>query len=227
MAHALNKAGKPHIQFEPHIILFSEYTRNLSSWCDVWGIQWRIITDYGWDNYNQCSLKTRSVPYWTTSVFSLLWRMTKNHLRLHWTLLRLTCSSLYGSLYSLPVTIQNVCCLSSRKRAYRTVAYQWTSTAARGCGNVCLATSGLPLWLHYSGFQASCYNTIKCVVSMVPIIYRIWNRVNSITSRSFIFWLQYRNTIRHIHILNEHYAYYYSCMELHSALYLFANMADY
>jgi hypothetical protein len=63
--------------------------------------------------------------------------------------------------------------LLSREPAYRTVAYQWTFASSRCCENVCLASlasNGLPFWLHYSGFQASCHNTLsKCCWSWSPL----------------------------------------------------------
>jgi hypothetical protein len=79
----------------------------------------------------------------------------------------------------------------SRKHAYRTVAYQWTSASVRCCGKRLfgeplagnglplssllqerafgepLASNGLPLWLHYSGFQASCHNILAGVLNAI------------------------------------------------------------
>jgi hypothetical protein len=44
----------------------------------------------------------------------------------------------------------SVACLLSRKRAYRTVAYQRTSASVRRCGNVCLANRWLAVDLRSS-----------------------------------------------------------------------------
>jgi hypothetical protein len=111
---------------------------------------------------NQWLSKTRSIPHWTTSVFSstatngerkipssasvvrwlTLHSGTLNFSRMN--------SSLHGSLYSLLVTMENICCLA------------WLGLTCHG--NVLtepLPNNGLPLWLHYSGFQASCHNTLS------------------------------------------------------------------
>jgi hypothetical protein len=75
-----------------------------------------------------------------------------------------TRSSLHGYLYSLPVTVENVCCLSvvtetcflNRWLAMNTRIYSLLQERVFGEP---LASNGPPLWLHYSGFQASCHNT--------------------------------------------------------------------
>jgi hypothetical protein len=45
-----------------------------------------------------------------------------------------------------------------RERAYRTVAQQLIIQCLFVAAGTCLASNGLPSWLHYSGFQASCHN---------------------------------------------------------------------
>jgi hypothetical protein len=127
---------------------------------------------------------TRSIPCWTTSVFCsvvtdlvLIYESVTSSasavcwLALHsWTPplltseLRLNRSSLHGSLYSVSVTMENVCCLSvvmeTRLVLNWSVATCVNSVSIRCCGNV--LTKPLPnngrLLLLYSGFQASCHN---------------------------------------------------------------------
>jgi hypothetical protein len=131
---------------------------------------------------NQWLLKTRSIPYWTTSVFSSTdWLgsdlrighsfsfrrplvntpQLNTQLSLEWTelfynfgtechhVLKFPCYSLL-----LCVFVATGTCLSNRCRAMDYSAYIHCS------GNKPLASSGLPLWLHYSVFQASCQNML-------------------------------------------------------------------
>jgi hypothetical protein len=75
-------------------------------------------------------------------------------------------SSLHGSSYSLSVTIENVCCLPVVAEKY--LPNRCLSMDFRVClllrkrmFGERLSSNGLPLWFHYSCFQASCHNIIK------------------------------------------------------------------
>jgi hypothetical protein len=75
----------------------------------------------------------------------------------------MTCSSLHGSLYSLPVTMENVCCLSvdtetCLPKRCLSPDFRVCSLLRESVFGEPLASNGLPLWLHYSGFQTSCHS---------------------------------------------------------------------
>jgi hypothetical protein len=115
---------------------------------------------------------TCPISYWTTSVFSsawLTWFWFTNRslllLLLPWTttVLRVTCFSLHGFLYSLPVTMENICCLSIVTETYLpnrclSVDFRVRSLLRERVFGEPLASNGLPVWLHFSGFEASCHN---------------------------------------------------------------------
>jgi hypothetical protein len=96
--------------------------------------------------HNQWLSKTRSIPYWTTGVFS----STVTDLVLIYESVTSTASTLdegclTTDLFSsarllISLTMENVYCLTDvTERAYWIVAYQWTAASVHCCGNVCLA----------------------------------------------------------------------------------------
>jgi hypothetical protein len=118
--------------------------------------------------------RTSSIPYWTTSVFCstvtdlvLIYESVASttDTALKDDSLRMNCSSLHGSLYSLLVTMENVCCPAVvtetclLKRCLR-IDSRICSLLLERVFSEPLASNELPLWLHYSGFQASCQSIV-------------------------------------------------------------------
>jgi hypothetical protein len=128
---------------------------------------WQLtINDSLWFAPFLTGLRVSSLPLW------LFWFWFTNRslllLRLPWTtaVLRMNRSSLHGSLYSLSVTVENVCCLAVVTGTC--LANHCLSMDFRVCSLLRervfgeqLASNRLPPWLHYSGFQASCYNNME------------------------------------------------------------------
>jgi hypothetical protein len=139
-----------------------------------------LVTNRSWFNtlLLNCLLNSLSNELRLTFEFSDEWRRKSDWIS-SWSsfLLRLPRSSLHGSLYRLPVSMENVCCHGNVLTEPLA-----SSELVRCCGNVCLASSGLPLcyllrervsgkplassglplWPRSFGFQASYHIMYAC-----------------------------------------------------------------
>jgi hypothetical protein len=114
--------------------------------------------------HNQWLCKTRSITYWTTSVFSFYcdeWR-TNNYCslsRMNWTNSFMALGRTEYTSRSPCLTVPLLFCYSVAAEAYFS-----EPLAGNGLPRLFVAArthvwrNGLPLWLHYSGFQASYHN---------------------------------------------------------------------
>jgi hypothetical protein len=119
-----------------------------------------IITAHNpWLPKTGTGLRVSSAPLWLT------WFWFTNRsllLRLPWAtiVLRMNRSSLHRFFYSLSVTTENVCCLAvvtetCLPNRWLSVDFRVSSLLRERAFDEPLASNELPLWLHYSGFQAS------------------------------------------------------------------------
>jgi hypothetical protein len=95
--------------------------------------------------------------------WSLL-QLSQMNTELFYDWLVLLCTAPYT--YSLPVTMENVCCLyvvAEKFLPNRCLSMDFgvCSLLRERVFGEPLASNGLPLWLHYSGFQASCHRTLS------------------------------------------------------------------
>jgi hypothetical protein len=129
--------------------------------------------------HNQWLSNTRSISYWTISVFSSMWLMpvTSSASVVHWLALHswllnfsrmnhdsrmtaplwLNYSSLCSSLYRVPVTTENVCC-------HRNVLTEQLAGNGLVCcgGNMCLASH----WLVADFHSGSAVLAFRCHVTV-------------------------------------------------------------
>jgi hypothetical protein len=126
--------------------------------------------------HNQWLSKNRSIPYWTTSVFS---SAVTDLVMIYESVTSSTATACEWLPYECRMTAHSRTELTSR-RTQITISYSssvislsWKHVLASRCLSMdfrfCslmrelvfgkqLASNGLPFWLHYSGFQASCHN---------------------------------------------------------------------